>query len=305
MPRLPALITAVLLLALPATAAEAKSPKRGAKTVQLKGTVVGSPYVASPSKSAVPVLITKQSAKRAGLASPVGVVIVPRRRLVATPEGRVLPGQLRLGDRWKGRTRISRSTRKAVYTRIAMKRIDVYRRSKTLSTEELESIVAQTRRDLASLQARVRDLSSQTALGLSSLRADVAGLRADLAALRIDLNALKAQVAALNAALESVRSELAARIDALDGDLAGLHATLSGLLARTQTVENRLDAVEASLAGMLQALAGLQTDLLNLGGTVSNLAGDLAALTTRVGAIEQALALLAPGDITGALTDIV
>ena len=103
--------------------------------------------------------------------------------------------------------------RKSVYTRISMKRIDVYRRSKSLSNEELELIVAQTRKDLLSLQGTVRRLANSNALEFSSLRADVAGLRADLAALRIDLNALKSQVAALSAALQDARTDLEARIE--------------------------------------------------------------------------------------------
>src|SRR4051812_1148286 len=103
----------------------------------LKGTVTGSPYVASPGSAAVPVTFSKQSAQRAGLRSPVGVIVVPRRRAVPTPEGRVTPTALRLGDRFRFATNVPKAARAAVYTRLATSRLSVYKRSRTLSNDEL------------------------------------------------------------------------------------------------------------------------------------------------------------------------
>src|SRR3954470_10232909 len=103
----------------------------------LKGTVTGSPYVASATAAAVPVTFSKQTAQRAGLRSPVGVIVVPRKRAIPTPEGRVTPTALRLGDRFRFATHVPKAARAAVYTRLATSRLSVYKRSHTLSNDEL------------------------------------------------------------------------------------------------------------------------------------------------------------------------
>src|SRR3954467_970349 len=118
-------MTSTLLIAAPARAA------------LLKGTVTGSPYVASATAAAVPVTFSKQTAQRAGLRSPVGVIVVPRRRAIPTPEGRVTPTALRLGDRFRFATTVPKTARAAVYTRLATSRLSVYKRSRTLSNDEL------------------------------------------------------------------------------------------------------------------------------------------------------------------------
>jgi hypothetical protein len=103
----------------------------------LKGTVTGSPYLAGPTTAAVPVTFSKQSAQRAGLRSPVGVIVVPRRHAVPTPEGPVAPTALRLGDRFRFAAAVPAEARAAVYTRLATSRLSVYKRSRTLSNDEL------------------------------------------------------------------------------------------------------------------------------------------------------------------------
>ena len=111
-----------------------------ASAVTLKGTVVGSPYVGSQTRTAIPVLFSKQTAKAAKLTSPLGLLVVPRQGAVSTPEGAVRPGNLRLGDTFKLDTRVASSVQKAVYPRLELKRlaaVTVIKRSKTLSNDEL------------------------------------------------------------------------------------------------------------------------------------------------------------------------
>src|SRR3954462_11607126 len=121
----------------------------------LKGTVTGSPYVASATATAVPVTFSKQSAQRAGLRSPVGVIVVPRRRAVPTPEGRVTPTALRLGDRFRFATHVPKAARAAVYTRLATSRLSVYKRSRTLSNDELTTLITQLVAYVGQLQAGI------------------------------------------------------------------------------------------------------------------------------------------------------
>ena len=84
-----------------------------ASAAEIKGQVVGTPYVASATRTAIPVLISKESARRAKLKSQIGVVIAARKKAVNAPGGSVLPGRLRLGDRFKAVTRVGSSARSA------------------------------------------------------------------------------------------------------------------------------------------------------------------------------------------------
>src|SRR3954452_21379617 len=129
----------------------------------LKGTVTGSPYVASATAAAVPVTFSKQTAQRAGLRSPVGVIVVPRKRAIPTPEGRVTPTALRLGDRFRFATTVPKTARAAVYTRLATSRLSVYKRSRTLTNDEIT-------RQLTALVAYVGQL--QAGIGAALARGD-------------------------------------------------------------------------------------------------------------------------------------
>src|SRR3954447_3245067 len=129
----------------------------------LKGTVSGSPYVASPSAAAVPVTFSKQTATRAGLRSPVGVIVVPRSRKIPAPGGAVTPTALRLGDRFRFTTAVPKTARAAVYTRLATSRLSVYKRSRTLTNDELTT-------QLTALVAYVGQL--QAGIGAALARGD-------------------------------------------------------------------------------------------------------------------------------------
>src|SRR6476646_9819788 len=79
-----------------------------AKTAEFRGVVSGSPYGASNGYMAVPVLYSKQTARNNGLKSPVGLLVLKRTQRVAIPASagttvaRILPVNLRTGDRFKG-----------------------------------------------------------------------------------------------------------------------------------------------------------------------------------------------------------
>ena len=119
----------------------------------LKGTVTGSPYIASPTAAAVPVTFSKQTAQRAGLRSPVGVIVVPRGRKVPAPGGAVTPTALRLGERFRFATVVPKAARAAVYTRLATSRLSVYKRSRTMTNDELTTLITQLVSYVGVLQA--------------------------------------------------------------------------------------------------------------------------------------------------------
>lgn len=173
------------LLTLAATAAAALTLPTGAAsaaTVQLKGQVVGTPYP-SGTRTAIPVLFTKGSADKARLKSPLGVAIVPRAKSVKVPGGASLPGRLRVGDRFRAKSRVSRAARTSVYPRLTLTGLTVTQQSKTLSAEELGQLalgsltttVNGLTSSLGSVQTTVDALNS-TVNGPSGLVQDVAGL---------------------------------------------------------------------------------------------------------------------------------
>lgn len=238
------IVTAALATLAVAPTAEAKR----AKTTVLKGTVVGAPYIASGKRTAIPVLISKQTARRARLKSPVGVLIVPRRRAVPTPDGKVSPSRLRIGDRWRGRARITNHARRAIYTRVSMKRAVVYKRSKTLSTAELEAMIKATRADLTRLTSFVNNLSAYTQRGFRDLDGRVSALRSDVDGLMRDVSALRAELAALKSRLDGVIASL----EGISGQVTTeLQPQVTQLLTTLESVTTLIGAVDCTTPGSL------------------------------------------------------
>ena len=295
-PRTGRFLSLALLCASLTTAAQASA-------AEIKGQVVGTPYVASATRTAIPVLISKETARRAKLQSQIGVVIAARKKAVSAPGGSVLPGRLRLGDRFKAVTRVGSDARRALYPRLTLTSLAVTRRSKQLSVDELEELINITRRDLARLTDSVTGLARYTQNSLNALTGRVDGLRADVDALTADLAALKNQVGALALSLDSASNLLRARIDqvradlqpqvdaladALDalsallgscatptsivGRICGLETLLGGLDASAVTnLISRVDDLSSALTGVVSHLTGL------------SLVGDLpAALTSQI-----------------------
>lgn len=312
---------AVALLAAAALAAPSGAQAAGAA---VKGQVVGSPYVADASRTAVPVLLSKETARKAKLSSPLGVVIVPRRTAVAMPGGTVLPGRLRLGDRFSGTASVSKEARKATYPRMTMKGLKVTKRSKQLSTTELEEQLAKTRKDLVSLTSFVNQLAGFTQRGFSDLGSRVNGLAGDLAATKADLASLKAQVAKLTADLAAAVDDLRARIDLVRSDLQPqITSVTNGLAALTATIGacgvpgtvlDRICTLETVVGNLNPANLGPLTDRVTqissgLTGLVNQLTGltlvgDLpATLTTEITSLLTNLSGLT-GTVTGLTSQV-
>src|SRR3954452_6138478 len=186
-------VTVVALVAVPAVA--------NAKTVEFRGVVSGSPYGASGGYMAVPVLYSKQTLRNNHLKSPVGLLMVKRTLQVKLPNGapRIVPVNMRVGDRFKGKAPMKSIYTRTFYPRVTFKQVTVYFRSKELSTAELNEAILKIRKDLDGLTDFVGKLTSYTTANFAALRADIADLRAQLDALRNALNGLTGQLTALTA----------------------------------------------------------------------------------------------------------
>ena len=293
---LPVLASTLVALAAGAGVAQAAS------TVKVKGQVVGTPY-ASGSKTAIPVLLTQGSVKKARLKSPLGVAIVPRSKRVRIPGGTSRPGSLRIGDSFRGSTRASKTARSAVYPRLTVKGLSVTKRSKTLSLDELSKLVTALRSDLNKLSANVSGLTSFTLSNFAAVRADIAGIRSALAALRADVDALKGQFTSLSASLATLQSTLEGAI----GDLANLgplSTQLTTALADIASLQSTVGSLLTRMTSAESAIATLTATLGSLGTTVGGLTTSLASISSRVTAVEGLLTGLAPGDLSGALSSI-
>src|SRR4051812_6621866 len=175
-----------LVTTLTATAALMAVPAMAhANTVEFRGVVSGSPYGASNGYMAVPVLFSKQTARNNGLKSPVGLLVVKRNASVKLPNGapRILPVNLRTGDRFKGKVPMKAIYTKSFYPRITFSAVTVYFRSKELSTAELNNMIIKLQADVARLTSWLGQLTNYTTAGFADVRSQIADLRAALASL--------------------------------------------------------------------------------------------------------------------------
>ena len=263
--RIAAIIAALAAIAALPTVANAA-------TVPMRGVVSGSPYGASGGQMAIPVLFSKVTASKAGLKSPVGVIIVGRNQKVQLPGGgTTIPINLRTGDRFKGTGIVGSLQRKVFYPRVVFPTAIVYFRSKELSVSELSLAVELLRKSLADLQAQLTTLQNGTIKAFQDVYAQLADLRKQLAALAaLKLPDFQAQIDALNKKLNDLIAGLPdfskfalltqlpdltqyVKLTDLTTTLAGyatkayVDGQISGLQAQVTTLTSRLNAVCTSL----------------------------------------------------------
>jgi hypothetical protein len=297
-----AALLAVAVLSAPAASEAASAP--------VKGQVVGSPYLADASRTAVPVLLSKETARKAKLSSPLGVVIVPRRTAVKMPGGTVLPGRLRLGDKFSGTASVTKEARSATYPRMTFKGMTVTKRSKQLSTQELEEQLAKTRKDVAGLTTFVNQLAGYTQRGFTDLTGRVTTLTGDLAATKADLASVKTQVTKVAADLSTATADLRGRIDLVRSDLQpqitdvvdDLSALTSviGACGTPGTVLDKICSLETIVGNLNPANLGPLTDrVTQISGALTGLVNQLTGLSL-VGDLPATLT----GQITSLLTNL-
>jgi hypothetical protein len=248
-----------------------------AATVPMRGVVSGSPYGASGGQMAIPVLFSKQTARTAGLKSPVGVIIVKRTAKVTLPAGAgsTLPVNLRTGDRFKGTGVVGAVQKRVFYPRVVFSQTAVYFRSKELSLAELSAAVDGLGKALAALKAA-------TAAGFQDVYAQLADLRKQLAALAaLKLPDFQAQIDALTKSLNDLiaglpdfsKFALVSQLPDLTSyvTLTNLTNTLAAYATKAY-VDGQINAIKAMLpAGVVAGTATLPTTA-DLTAAVSGLA---------------------------------
>lgn len=264
-------LASVALLGAPASA-------HAAKAATLKGQVVGQAYKAKK-RIAVPVLLDQRSAKRARLKSPLGVLLLPKKKVkVKGQRARVAPELLRIGDRMRARARLSRTARRAAYWRTPTRSFKVTKRSATLGAAELQALFGTLGGDLRELEAALTGLAKYVQAGFVALDGDMDALRGDLGALGTALQALEQRVAALEAGLPGLESRLQAQIDTLASDLAALGTQVGALETQVASLQSQLGALGGDISSLEDDVAALQT-------AVAGLATDVGELQTAVGAL--------------------
>lgn len=305
--RIGAQVAAVVLVAAlgvsPAFAAS--SSKQRSKRVALKGLVVGQAY-ALKKRTAVPVLLTPKTAKRARLKGRAGVLALRAKRVKVKgrKRTRIPTSRLRIGDRFRMKAKVRRAARRAPYWQVAARKLKVKKRSGTLSAAELQALLDALRADLAKLTDAVVGLAWYTADGFRLVGAELASLRADLNALRSDFATLAAQLAAVSAQLAALENDLQKQIDALGDDFAQLAAQLQDVLDDVAALNAAVAALGAELAALQGEVATLTGDLAALTATVDGLSAQLGDLSTLSGSVEELLTGVDPGDLAGALGDL-
>jgi prefoldin subunit 5 len=254
-------VLAVALVALPASAS--------AKTVEFRGVVSGSPYGASNGYMAVPVLYSKQTARNAGLKSPVGLLIVRRSLSVKLPDGArpVLPVGLRTGDRFKGSVPMKASYTKSFYPRITFSSVAVYFRSKELSLAEMSAAIDAMRKSLADLQAQLDSLKASSIKAFQDLYNQLADLRKALAALQ----ALQVP-------------DFQSQIDALTKRLNDLIASLPDF-SKFALLTDLPDLTQYVKLSDLSGLLGSDPVISDLQDQIDSLTSTVSSLTTRINTI--------------------
>lgn len=283
------MIRRTVVLSLSALVLGIMAAPAGAAAPELRGVVSGSPYGASSGYIAVPVLYSKMSARRTGLKSPVGLMVIKRSSRVkvnGAPSTR--PVGLRVGDRFKGNAEVSSLNRRIFYPRITFDRPPVvYFRSKELSLSELTRLIQAVQKDLAALTGQFGALAKYTVDGFRSIAAQIAALQKQIDDLKkliapVDLSGLQRQIDDLSKRVDDLAASLANY--ARKGDLAGF--------LKAVDVQAMIDAAIAGLDLLtdsdVNALIASAVTALNLDQYATDT--DVASLTARLNALCTSLA---------------
>ena len=278
--KLAVVFAALVALLSPVATSPAAAAKSKART--LKGQVMAAPYAAGK-KVVVPVLLAQKSAKRARLRAPVGVLMLKKAKKVkvARQKARVAPALLRVGDRFRARSKVNRRAARAYYWRMGVKKFTVTKRSPTLGPAEMAALLTGMGADLARLDTGLTNLAKYVQTGFAQQGADIAGLGSQIGVLSSALAALEKRVAAIEAGLPGMEARLQSQIDALAGDLAGLQTQMDAFATSLATLEDQVaglsgdvSSLQAQMAAVQSGLAGLQTTVTGLQGSVNAICGE-------------------------------
>ena len=227
----------------------------GAAAPELRGVVSGSPYGASGGYIAVPVLYSKMSARRAGLVSPVGLMVVKRNaRVKVNGAPSSLPINLRVGDRFKGSAPVSALNKRIFYPRITFDEApQVYFRSKELSLSELTRLIQQVQANLGALSKFTLDTFGLVAGQIAGLQKQIDDLKALLGSIpQVDLSGIQKQIDDLTSTVNNLIAGLP------DFSTFALKTEIPGLPDLSPyALKSYVDAEIARIEGLIPALPDL------------------------------------------------
>lgn len=265
--KLAARIAAVLVISLVvAPTAGAAQPR--AKVRTLTGHIMAAPYETG-AKVIVPVWLDRPSSRRAKLRTPVGVLMLKKAKKVRVrgQRARVAPALLRAGDRLRARVKVTKSVRRASYWRTPVRAFKLTKRSPTLGSAELQTLLGAFGGDLRRLNAALTGVANYVKAGFDKQAADTDALRGQLGSLATALQSLEKRVEALEAGLPALEASMQAQLDALARDLASLRSDVS-------TLQTQLGALGGDVAALEDAVTQLNADVTALQASVGLLCGD-------------------------------
>jgi ABC-type transporter Mla subunit MlaD len=271
-------------------ASTAVAPAAQARTAIVDGHVIAAPS-ANGKRVSVPLLLTTRSERRLRLRRGIVRVTLPRRAAMSAPGAggaAVAPAALRVGDRLRGRARLTRRSverlRKRAIPKLALRRARIVARASSLGNDDLLRMIRQLDSRLTALSRRVDEMGSSTSAQLS-------GLRRDLDALSARTGLLESGLGSLGGSLD----DLIERIDLLEGIvdpelLTALRADVDSLLGRVGSLEGITDGLTGSLGGLSGTVGGLQSSLGEIQGQLDPLLTNVDALTERMDDADAVLA---------------
>jgi hypothetical protein len=284
-----------------------------AGTVPVKGQVVGSAYAAG-GKSAVPVLLSQVSARRAHLKSPLGIALMSPAASIPAPGGSLKASALRLGDSISARLRTSKSLRSSAYPRFAARGLRVTRRGATLSNAELYALVAKLQNQLDGFQSYVLGELSRLGNLIGGLTSQGASTRSQLDSLTSTLNTVSSGLTQLQTAVGNLPANVQSEIDALTSQVQALQSVASTLQSQLGSATSSIATLQGLLSGIttpgqlstaLNNISTLQSQLASLSGLVGSLssqingaggvAADVSALCSDISVLNLNLPLLGLG----------
>jgi hypothetical protein len=250
-----------------------------AKTSTLQGQIVGAAYAAG-GKTAVPVLLTSASARRAKLRTPLVLLLVPSSSTVRAAGRAVKPMALRSGDVFKAKATVSRTARRAVYPSITLRKgaLSVSKRGGAPSATELQD-------QINALSTALSQFANAVVGQLGDVRGQLAALRLDLANLGAALDALRAQIPTLPG------GSLQNQVNNLTTQISTIESQLTSLTSQLNTVSTTLAGITSTLAGvspgqLTQALTDISTLQTLLGGVnVPGLSSQVTSLAGSIGSV--------------------
>jgi prefoldin subunit 5 len=255
-----ALLAAVAIALLGATAAEAKQAK-------LNGQLVAG-AVTKGGKVQAPVLLSEKTAKKLKLRSPLATLTTKGSKTIPAPNPagggtvEVAPSTLRAGDSLTGKAKLKGSAKKLMPT-IKGSKLEITDRESAYSVDELTAAIVDLYR----------------AFGALSLRVDA--LETTLVSVQQQLEELKQQNAGLAAQIDSILGDIAD----LEGALAALQTVVGGLptQAQLQAVIDDVTSLQSSLAALQATVDGLEDA--DFQGQIDALETDLGTLQTQVNGV--------------------